>query len=197
MSRVDVKRVSRARLVNLASADTDIAHIRAQDNKLFDAIRNLSTAIQQIANNNFPAPPKIHYFGRVIGGGDGVVVGENLLENRYQSPFPVDPTGNWFYESITLTGCSVALQTPTTTGEFIVDLLVQQVHRTTEFKSLFQDGFSPRLPEGVLVAHNVRFAINTLFHEDSIRFDVIQTDGIAAGVEVLLSGYYNLRLNDA
>jgi len=83
------------------------------------------------------------------------------------------------------------LKIPSASGDFVADILISQSHATTTFKTLFQDGSNPTIPQSVNSTHNVKFAINTLYQDDEIRFDVITADGTAAGLEILLSGSYN------
>lgn len=188
--RRDLKQIDKDQLTNLAKPDYQITHLRGTDNKLHSALTNIGSAIQSIIQNNFPAPPTtpVTY---TISLPLIQVVADDILDNPHRVVLPTDPTGNWVCNSVTLTGCLTTLKIPSASGPFVMDILVKQNHLSTDIKSLFQTGFSPTVPEGFEDAHNVKFAINTLYNYDKFFVNVTSADGTASGVDCLLLGYYN------
>lgn len=181
--------LSKQRIVNLATPDTNITHLQGSDPQLFQAVKNLGTATQQITNSVFPPPPMIHYRGRIILPGV-LAVANDVLSHRYHVVLPDDPSGYWNYTQINLTGCTVTLKVVPSSGPVSIDILMSQKKGTTPFKSLFQPGFNPIIPMSVVSTHNVKFAINTLYEDDLGSVNILATDGVANGAEIVLTGTY-------
>jgi hypothetical protein len=181
--------LSKQRIVNLATPDTNITALQSTQPQVHQAIKNMGTSIQQLTNSIFPPPPIPHYRGRVILPGV-LAVAADVLAHRYHVVLPTDPSGYWTFTQINVTGCYVTLKVPPTTGICSIDVLMSQKKGTTPFKSLFQPGFNPMIPAGVVSTHNVKFAINTFFQDDLGRVDILATDGIANGAEIVLFGNY-------
>ncbi len=200
VNRSDILKINPQRLINLATVDQHIQHIKGKDPGLYTGIHNISTALQQVINNNFPSAPSIPYFGRIIIPGVQVV-GADILAHQYHVVLPMDPSGNWVCTSLTVDLCATTLKIASVTGPYVLDVLVQQnsgvlaAMTTEQFKSIFQSGFRPTIPATYFSAKNIQFAINTFFNDDVIRVDVITADGVASGAECLLTGHYNWRQN--
>lgn len=200
VNRVDIKKVNLQTLVGLATPDHHIQHLKQSDAGLYNALKNMGTAVGQIINNNFPAAPNFPYYGRIIIPGIQVV-GTNILAHTYHFTLPIDPLQNWICESVTIDLCTTTLKIASAAGPYILDVLVQQnsgvlAQTPTEpFKTIFKVGKRPTIPQGFLSAKNVDFGINTFYNDDTIRVDVITADGTASGAECLLTGHYNWRQN--
>lgn len=183
-------KLNTARLVSLATPDSNITHIQQSDPRLFNAIKNLSLATQQVINNNFPAAPIAVNEGSIIVPGI-IAVASNVLSHNHTIVLPTDPTGNWVCSSITLVGVTSTLVVAPATSDLIMDITVSQIHNTTPYKTLFQISSTPTIPIGFFTAHNVKFAINTLYAGDVCQVPCLQADGTAAGLEMRVLGYYN------
>jgi len=183
-------KLNTARLVSLATPDSNITHIQQSDPRLFNAIKNLSLATQQIINNNFPAAPIAVNEGSIIVPGI-IAVASNVLSHNHTIVLPTDPTGNWVCSSITLVGVTSTLVVAPASASLIMDITVSQIHGTTPYKTIFQLGGSPTVPIGIFTTHNVMFAINTLYDGDVCQVPCRQADAVASGLEMRVMGYYN------
>lgn len=186
--------ISKTRLVNLSTPDTNISALQTNQPQLYRAIKNLGDANKQLINSTFPAPPGIIYKGQIILPGLQTV-GTDVLSHRHHIVLPTDPTGYWTYNQINLTACYITAKVVAASGPLSIDILVSQQKGTTAYKSLFKPGFNPMLPVGVVTTNNVMFAINTLFQDDLGRVDILAADSTVADIEVILVGNYSVTEN--
>lgn len=110
-------------------------------------------------------------------------VATNVLANRYRVTLA---SGT----HVTLLKCTITAQIKAASSSFIADVLVSTDNGST-FNSLFPSGSSNKavLPintEQVVITPT--WAISTLSDGNQIRVDVLQADGTAAGIEVLIEG---------
>jgi len=183
--------ISKPGLVNLSTPDTNISALQTSNPQLYQAIKNLGTANQQLINSTFPAPPSIIYKGQIIIPGNPPVA-TDILSHRHHIVLPTDATGYWNYTQINLTSCYITAKVFPNSSSLSVDILVSQQKGTTAYKSLFKSSMNPILPVGVITTHNVQFAINTLFQDDLGRVDILATDSVVSGIEIILVGNYSV-----
>lgn len=183
--------ISGNRLVNLATPDQNIQDLQSSSPRLYQAIKNLGTSSQQLIASTFPKNPQPLYRARIIIPGTPAVA-TDILAHKYQVILPTDPSGYWTFNSITLTGCTITCKTTGSVNTTSIDILVNTNKDFTTFKSIFQTGFNPMLPVGVYTTHNVMFGINTLSQGNIGRVDVLTSDPDIVGLELVLTGYYNL-----
>lgn len=186
--------LSKARLVNSMTPDTYISGIQKSNPQLYQAIKNIGTGSQQLINNVFPPPPTMHYRGRIILPGIAVVA-NNVLAHAYHVVLPTDPSGYWTYNSITLTGVYITAKTGPTMSALSIDVLVSKGKGLTTAQSIFKSGKNPQIPTGQITTHDVEFAINQLNQDDIGSVNILAADGVAANIEIVLSGYYNYTEN--
>jgi hypothetical protein len=186
--------VSKARLINLATPDTSISALQTTNPQLHQAIKNLGSASKQLINNSFPPPPSIVYRGQIIIPSTQNIA-TDILAHRHHIVLPIDSSGYWTYNQINLLACYITAKTVAASSPLSVDILVSQQKGTTAYKSLFQPGFNPTLPVGVVTTHNVQFAINTLFQDDLGRVDILACDSTVADIELILIGNYSVSEN--
>jgi hypothetical protein len=186
--------ISKERLVNLSTPDTNISKLQTSDPQTYRAIRNLGDASKQLINSVFPPPPSIVYKGQIILPGIQIVE-TDVLSHAHHIVLPIDITNYWNYEQINLIATYITAKIAPSTVALSVDILVSQKKGTTAFKSLFKPGFNPILPIGVTTTHNVKFAIDTLFQDDLGRVDVLTTDAVVSNVEIILIGNYSVTEN--
>jgi hypothetical protein len=186
--------ISKTRLINLATPDTNISTLQTSNPQLHTAIKNLGNASKQLINNSFPPPPSILYRGQIILPGTQTV-STDILVHRHHIVLPIDVTSYWTYNQINLLGCYITAKTVPFFAPLSVDILISQQKGTTAYKSLFQPGFNPILPVGVVTTNNVKFAINTLFQDDLGRVDILSTDTVVADIELILVGNYSVSEN--
>jgi hypothetical protein len=186
--------ISKAKLVNQIKPDSNISELQSTHPKLYRAIKNIGDASQSLINNVFPPTPVVPFEVRFLieGAGNPAGPANDVLNFHYHVILPVDANKYWKYENINLTACYITAQVLGTTSTYSVDIKVSQQKGTTSFKSLFKPGFNPMLPTGVISTHNVTFAIASLFQDDLLRLDVLATDPIMAGIEIVLIGNYSL-----
>lgn len=188
------KPISKSRLINLSTPDNNIGALQSSNPTLYRAIKNLGSANQQLINSTFPPPPTIYYKGQIIIPGNPPT-GTDILSHRHHVVLPLDSTGYWTYNQINLTDCYITAKVASSTTALSVDILVSQQKGTTAYKSLFQPGFNPMLPVGIITTHNVMFAINTLFQDDLGRVDILATDSDVSDIEIVLVGNYSITEN--
>ena len=187
--------ISKSRLVNLFTPDANITQLQSTDNRLHSAIKNIGNGAQQLVNKIFPPPPINNYRGRIILSGVAGVAND-VLGHRYHVVLPVDQSGYWVYNSITLTNAYITAKTIPSTSVLSIDVLVAKNKGLTAFQSIFKSGSNPQIPVGVTSTHNVYFAINQLFQDDLGRVDILASDGVAADIEIVLIGFYNYSQNN-
>jgi hypothetical protein len=186
--------ISKARLVNLSTPDTNITGLQTTNPQLHQAIKNLGNANQQLINSVFPPPPSTSYKGRIILPGTQTVAND-VLSHRYHVVLPIDSTGYWIYDNINITSCYITAKIAPSTSQLSVDIKVSQQKGTTAYKSLFKPGFNPILPIGAVTTNNVMFAINTLYQDDLGRIDILAADSTVSGIELVLVGNYSVTEN--
>lgn len=186
--------ISKSRLINLTNPGINISDLKSENPKVHQAIKDLGDGTQQLVHAVFPPPPTPSYRGRIIIPGI-LTPAEDILSHRYHVVLPSDPSGYWKFVQINLTDCYITAKVVPSTDILSIDILVSQKKGTTPYKSLFQPGFNPMLPIGVVSTHNVKFAINNLYQDDLGRVDIIASDAVTANVEVVLVGNYSLLEN--
>lgn len=174
--------------------DTNITPIRSSNPQLYQAIKNIGDGSKQLINSIFPPPPIQNYKGRIIIPGTPLAF-TDILAHRYHVVLPIDPSGYWTYNSITLTNVYITAKTAPSTTTFSVDILVAKNKGLTAFQSIFKVGFNPMLPVGVTTTHNVEFSINNLYQDDLGRVDILVTDVAVNDIELVLIGNYNYTEN--
>jgi hypothetical protein len=184
--------ISKQRLVNLASPDINIAHLKTSSPKLYNAIKNLGDSSKQLINESFPPPPQTGYIERFRILGTPASNQSNVSLSYNHVIMPIDPTGYWTFTQINLIACYFTCTIVGTGSTTYFDIKVSQQKGTTAWKSLFKFGMSPNLPIGVTSTHNVQFAIGQLFQDDLLRIDTLNVDGTIADFELALVGYYGL-----
>lgn len=193
-SNSQVGLLSKARIVNLATPDTNITGLQSTNPQLFQAIKNLGTATKQITNSVFPPPPIQSYRGRIILPGVSVV-GNDVLAHPYHVVMPNDPSGYWTYNSLTLTNVYITAKVAPASSALSIDVLIAKNKGQTTAQSIFQSGANPQLPIGVVTTHDVMFAISQLNQDDIGSVNVLVADGTAANIEIVLVGNYNYTEN--
>jgi hypothetical protein len=187
--------ISKSGLVNLATPDINITHLKSTDPKLYNAVKNLGSANASLINQTFPPQPQNGYRGRIIIPGNPTVAND-ILSHRYHVVLPTDPTGYWTYTQINLTAVYVTAMTVGTTSTLSLDVKISQQKGTTSYKSLFKPGMNPMLPVGVVSTHDVQFAINTLYQDDLGRVDILATDPAVSNIEIVIVGNYSMVQNE-
>jgi hypothetical protein len=130
----------------------------------------------------------IPFFGRTISGGVAVVASD-LLVHRYRVPFPKGYESGWQVE---LDSVAVTAKVAPALSDFIADQLVSSDDGAT-WTSLYPSGLANKadLPAGQeKIVLTPAWATPYLFYGDQLRFDVLQVDGVASGLELLLTGKY-------
>lgn len=182
---------TRKGLINLFTPDALIQGLQVKDQRTYLAIKNIGTGARSLINTIYPSLPVPLYRARIIIPGTPAVAND-ILAHRYHVVMPQDPSGNWKFNSIILTGCTITAKVLPTTFTFSADIKVCQLHGDTTFKSIFKSGFNPKLPPTFQSTHNVEFAINTLYQDYLGRVDVLVADPSITGIEIVLMGYYNI-----
>jgi len=185
-------KLSKGRLSNLASPDLHISALQSSDPSLYRAIKNLGDASKQIINSTFPPVPALSYRSRIIIPGT-LTESNDILSHRYHVVLPIDQTGYWKYKWINLTDCYITAKVLGTVSSTSIDIKISQQKGTTAYKSLFKPGMNPIIPSNVSSTHDVQFAINTLYQDDLGRVDVLATDAVIAGLEIVLIGNYSVE----
>jgi|SRR5208337_768835 len=186
--------ISKTRLVNLATPDSNISALQTSNPQLYKAIKNLGDSSNQLINETFPPPPQNGYRGRIILPGLQVVAND-VLSHRYHVVLPNDPTGYWNYTQINLTDCYITAMTVGTSNSTSIDIKISQKKGTTAYKSLFKPSMNPVLPKSVVSTHDVEFAISTLYQDDLGRIDILAADSDISGLEIVLIGHYSMTEN--
>lgn len=184
--------ISKSRLVNLTNPDQNIQGLQQSNPQLYQALKNQGLGMQQLINNAFPPYPQPLYKARIIIPGTPAVA-TDILAHKYQVIMPLDPSGYWTFQSITLTNCYITAKVPGTSATTSIDILLNTNGDFMTFKSIFQPGYNPQLPKNTYTTHNVMFAVNTLVQGNIGRVDVLASDPAISGIEIVLIGYYNLQ----
>lgn len=187
--------ISKSRLINLATPDSNISKLQTSDPKTYRAIKNLADATKNLTNEIFPPPPSVNYKGLIVLPGSQIVA-TDVLSHRHHIVLPTDITGYWTYNQINLTACYITAKTVASSLTLSIDILVSQQKGTSTYKSIFKSGFNPMLPTGVVTTNNVKFDINTLFQDDLMRVDILAADVSVANVELILIGNYSVMENN-
>lgn len=180
--------VNKQRLINLAQPDSNISHLQKSDIKLFTALKNIGGSLQELINEIFPISIDIPFEWRI--GLGNPLVGNDVLPYHYHVVIPSDLAIDLNFSQIQLSKCYITAKVAPATVILSIDIKVKHQVGTGIFGSIFKNTFNIQLPIGKTTAHNVKFAINSLFQDDLLRLDVLTADSTVSDVELVLSGSY-------
>lgn len=190
-----VKLISKTRLINYISPDSDIADMKSSHPRVHVALRSMGDGSKQLINAVFPPPPIVPYRSRIILPGV-LAAGNDILAHRYHVVLPQDPSGYWTYQLINLSMCYITAKVMAASTPLSIDIKISQRKGATPFKSIFKPGFNPILPPNIVSTHDTEFAIGQFFQDDLGRVDILAADGTVAGVELVLIGNYQYTQNN-
>ncbi len=181
--------ISKKKLINMATPDANIHDLQSSEPKLYRAFKNLGDAGRIIISTTFPPRPTIGFIERFVLPGNPSVAND-VLDHRYHVAFPSDVQSLWNYTRIDLDSCIITAKVQGTASTLSIDIKVSQNKGRATFTSLFKSGLNPMLPKLTDFVNNAVFAIGSLYQDDLLRVDVLTTDTVVSGVELVLTGNY-------
>lgn len=175
-------------MINQAKPDKHISKLQSKYPDMYNAMKGIGDAFQNLVSEIFPARPATPFQWRFQITSPGST---DALPYHYYVIMPIDPELVWSYDYVYLNSAVVTDKTPT--GVVSIDIKVQNIGTTT-WASLFQPGYNPQLTATQVFSKATKFAINKLYEADMLRVDILSSGSGVVGSEVILSGVYAMSV---